>query len=295
MPTETWLWWMSLCAVSVFNVLAWSLATKKLALGSSLLRPSSWSITHWQVLLSLGYVLGCAYRSAFPVYDVQRLAIVDSWLSSVVVGRTVATVAELCFAAQWAILLHSIGRRYASTTAITVSQWIVPMIVVAETFSWYAVLTTSNIGHVVEETLWGACAAMLVASLVYVWPRANRSDRPLLAVACVVGAGYVVYMFWVDVPMYWARWILDESRSHPYLDLAQGLTDVSNRWLVSHHWHDWKSEVVWMSLYFSVAVWLSISLMHVAHAMGARTAAVNTAPEGQASQKFLHHHLESPQ
>ena len=31
----------------------------------------------------------------------------------------------------------------------------------------------------------------------------------------------------------------------------------------THRWDDWKSEVVWMSLYFSVAVWLSIGLAHV--------------------------------
>jgi hypothetical protein len=37
---------------------------------------------------------------------------------------------------------------------------------------------------------------------------------------------------------------------------------ASQRRVVSHHWHDWANEVVWMSLYFSVAVWLSIALVH---------------------------------
>ena len=31
---------------------------------------------------------------------------------------------------------------------------------------------------------------------------------------------------------------------------------------MSHRWQDWKNEVVWMSLYFSVAVWISIALVH---------------------------------
>jgi len=44
--------------------------------------------------------------------------------------------------------------------------------------------------------------------------------------------------------------------------LAQGVLDVSGRWVVSHRWEDWKSEVAWMTLYFSVAVWLSIALVH---------------------------------
>jgi hypothetical protein len=32
--------------------------------------------------------------------------------------------------------------------------------------------------------------------------------------------------------------------------------------VVSHRREDWKSEVAWMTLYFSVAVWLSIALVH---------------------------------
>ena len=47
-----------------------------------------------------------------------------------------------------------------------------------------------------------------------------------------------------------------------YLSLVQGLLDVSGRWVVSHRWEDWKSEVAWMTMYFSIAVWLSIALVH---------------------------------
>jgi hypothetical protein len=32
--------------------------------------------------------------------------------------------------------------------------------------------------------------------------------------------------------------------------------------VVSHRLEDWKNEIAWMSLYFSVAVWLSIALIH---------------------------------
>ena len=138
----------------------------------------------------------------------------------------------------------------------------VPLIAVAETCSWYSVLTTSNLGHVIEETLWGACAALLVVSLVHIWPRSARRMRPLLAFWCVAGLTYVTFMFVVDVPMYWSRWLADEASGRHYLSLAQGLLDVSGRWVVSHRWEDWRSEVAWMTLYFSVAVWLSIALVH---------------------------------
>jgi hypothetical protein len=125
------------------------------------------------------------------------------------------------------------------------------------------VLTTSNLGHVFEETLWGLCAAALVASLLLVWPRCNRELKPALAAAATVGVAYVFYMFQVDVPMYWTRWLAESAHSQVPLTLAQGLLDASQRWTVTHRWTDWQAEVVWMSMYFSVAVWLSISLIHL--------------------------------
>jgi hypothetical protein len=146
------------------------------------------------------------------------------------------------------------------------------MIVCAELCSWHAVLTTSNLGHVFEESLWGLCAAALVSSLLLMWPRCKRELRPALAAAAVVGVGYVVYMFQVDVPMYWTRWLAEAEQQRVPLTLAQGLIDASGRWTVSHRWTDWQSEALWMTLYFSVAVWFSISLIHVAARLGAGAA-----------------------
>lgn len=271
MDTDTLAWWSFLCGVSALNAVAWAVSAKRLHQQSAALSAEAWSLMKWQMLLSAGYVLGCGYRSVFPVFDVQRQVLIDSWLSSVIVGRSVATVAELCFAAQWALLLRSVANTCHSPVARKVSHGIVPMILVAEMCSWYAVLTTSNLGHVLEESLWGFSAAMLVASLVFLWLRSDRALRPMLLGTGILGLSYVLYMLHIDVPMYWNRWLHDEGQGRQYLDIAQGLADVSSRWVVSHHWDDWKSEVVWMSLYFSVAVWLSISLMHVsARVLGQR-------------------------
>jgi hypothetical protein len=54
----------------------------------------------------------------------------------------------------------------------------------------------------------------------------------------------------------------DEASGRHFLSIAQGLRDTSERRVVSFRWDDWKSEVAWMSLYFSVGVWMSISLIH---------------------------------
>ena len=262
MQTETLVWWSGLCAVSALNLLAWAASAARVRRGQPGLPDDVQAVARLQLLLSGIYVLGCGYRSVLPVFDVQRLCLVDSVFSSVAVGRSVATLAELCFAAQWALLLRSMARATGNTLGLRISQLLVPLIVVAELFSWRAVLTTSNLGHVVEESLWGLCGAFVAAGLLLMRPQCAAQLRPLVASVAAASLGYAVYMFGVDVPMYWARWVADEAQGRPYLDVWQGLADASGRWVVSHRWEDWKSEVLWMSLYFSVAVWFSIALIH---------------------------------
>lgn len=245
-------WWFFLCAVAVINIAAWLLSAFTEAIAARRL----------QLVLSGGYVFGCAFRSFFPVYDIQRLCLVDSWLSSVLAGRSVATVAELCFAAQWALLLHENARATGSEAARRVAFTIVPLIALAEVFSWYAVLTTWNLGHVVENSLWGISGALVLVGMRAIAPRLSASRTPMLAAWGFAGVVYVTFMFLVDVPMYWSRWLADQASERGYLSLAQGVLDASACKLVSFRWEDWKSEVTWMSLYFSVGVWASISLIH---------------------------------
>jgi hypothetical protein len=276
MTNAVLLWWFLLCVVSAFNVLALSYSARLLRQKQGQLAAEVYASRRLQLLLSAGYVLGCAYRSALPVFDVQRICLFDSWLSSVVVGRSVATVAELCFVTQWALLMREVSQVTRSSHARIAALSVLPLIAVAEVCSWYSVLTTSNIGHVVEESLWGVAAALLVANLLSLWPSANARLRRLLLAMCLTGSAYVAYMFLVDVPMYWARWVADEAGGRHYLTLSAGLQDTSGRWVVSQQWQTWKSEVVWMSLYFSVAVWLSIAFIHAPALQRHRSGAVIT-------------------
>lgn len=263
MSIELQLWWGFLCAVSIANLLAWLWSADRLRRVDPTETAEQRRWRSWQWALSGGYVLGCGFRSLWPVFDVQRQVLVDHWLSSAAVGRSVATVAELCFAMQWALVLRTATRTAGSPAGEAVARLIVPLIVVAEACSWTAVLTTSNLGHVLEESLWGLSAALFVAGLVSIRPRVDASLRPLLRLWAGAGVAYVLYMACVDVPMYAMRWLADEAAGRGTLTLAQGWADASARRVVSHRWDDWRSEVVWMSLYFSVAVWLSIALVHL--------------------------------
>jgi hypothetical protein len=255
-------WWTVLCAVSVVNICGLRLSAAALARRQHTVEPDVYRFQRWQLVLSAVYVLGCAFRSVLPRADVQRMGLVDSWLSSVMVGRSVATVAELCFMLQWALLLNLIARDARSRVGVTISWLLVPLIVAAETCSWYAVLTTSYIGNAIEESIWAISATLLIVSGLALWSRCRRGVRPYLAAALVLGLAYVTFMATVDVPMYVTRWLADEASGRTYLSLSQGVADVWSRRYVSFEWDAWQTEVPWMTLYFSVAVWSSIALVH---------------------------------
>ena len=66
-----------------------------------------------------------------------------------------ATVAEVCFAAQWAIVLHLLGRMTGVETTLNAAWVIVPLILIAECFSWHAVLTRNYLGNSIENSMGG--------------------------------------------------------------------------------------------------------------------------------------------
>src|ERR1700683_489995 len=103
-------WWSLLCAVGALNIAAWGVSAVALNRRQTVMSAEAYNARRWQLLLSAAYVFGCAFRSAFPVFDVPRLCVIDSWLSSVMVGRSIATIAELCFVSQWALMLREISR-----------------------------------------------------------------------------------------------------------------------------------------------------------------------------------------
>src|SRR5262245_49373872 len=87
----TFRWWQFLCGVSVANILAWSLAAWGLSRHAD-------AYQFRQLALSGLFVAACAFRSVLPRVDVERMCLWDSPLSSVFLGRAVATIAEICFA-----------------------------------------------------------------------------------------------------------------------------------------------------------------------------------------------------
>ncbi len=200
------------------------------------------------------------FRSFLPRADVQRICLFDTWLSSVVVGRSVATVAEICFAAQWAIILYQLGTITGADTTLNAAWVIVPLILIAECFSWYAVLTTNYLGNAIENSIWALAFFIVGTGICRLLAEFDGPVRVVLAMSIVGIAGYLAFLITIDVPMYLSRWRTEGAGGGKLLKPFEGLRDVSTRWVVTHELAEWKNEIPWMSLYFSIAVWASLAL-----------------------------------
>jgi len=254
-------WWGLLTVVSVANIAGWFFVYRELhdqPVGN--LDLGGTPNIELMLLLCAGYVFGCAFRSVLPRADVQRICLFDTWLSSVVVGRSVATVAEICFVAQWAIILHQLGTITGADTTLNAAWVIVPLIVIAECFSWYAVLTTHYLHNAIENSLWAVAFFIIGVGLCRLLPEFDGPARVVLAITVVGIACYLAFLVMVDVPMYLGRWRAGLADGSPLLKPLEGLRDVSTRWVVTHDLAEWKDEIAWMSLYFSAAVWASLAL-----------------------------------
>jgi hypothetical protein len=257
-----------LTLVSAINIAAWFslyhfLETPRAGgLGSA-------SGVELMLFLCAAYVFGCAFRSFLPRADVQRICLFDTWLSSVIVGRSVATVAEVCFAAQWAIILHQLGTMLGADTALNVAWLIVPLILIAECFSWHAVLTKKYVGNAIENSIWALTFFIVAVGLCRLLPEFDRAIWAALVMAIIGIAGYLAFLATIDVPMYLARWRAELANGSRPLSPLEGLRDASFRWVVTHDIAEWKDEIAWMSLYFSAAVWASLALCVCYSACGA--------------------------
>jgi hypothetical protein len=254
-------WWRFLTLVSGVNIAVWFFLYRTLQEPRA---GASTSEINLMLLLSAAYVFGCAFRSLLPRADVQRICLFDTWLSCVMVGRSVATVAEICFAAQWAIILHQLGTMTGAQTTVTVAWMIVPLIVIAECFSWHAVLTKNYLGNAIENSIWAVCFFIVGIGLCRLLPEFAGPVGVALVIAIIGIAGYLVFLATIDVPMYLTRWqaknqVESADRIGPLRPL-EGLRDASVRWIVTHDIAEWKDEIAWMSLYFSAAVWASLAL-----------------------------------
>ena len=248
-------WWHALCALAALNVCAW--------LGIWLFGPARDTYSTLQLTLSGAYVFVCAYRSILPRVDLERRVVVDSVVSSIFLGRSAATIAEVCFGVQLGLLIYELGA-YAGLPGVQETAWVVTLCtVLAQGFCWHSILTLNHITQAVESLLWALGFSWMTALLIVVAMDTGGVVHALALAGVLASSTFVVYVLFFDVPLYLRRFNKARAHGQRYLSVQQGLRDAWFRREPDHSWDNWRADALWLTPYFSVGVWISMALVFV--------------------------------
>lgn len=251
---KTFLWWRFLCITAIINIAIWLWALS--------VHIEAQNFSSLQLILSGCYVLVCAFRSFLPRIDLERYCLFDTPLSSILLGRSLATFAEICFSIQLAILIYDLGVSIEVPLVTTLALCLVPIIIIAQIACWYAALTLNHFWHGIEEALWVLMILLAAVCLVCGIVILSGPLQLILGIGLLACAGAAWVMLFIDIPMYFSR-----NRKHrnkqPFLNVAEGIRDAGTRRVQTSQWKVWKHEVLWISTYFTFGVWLSIGMIFV--------------------------------
>lgn len=251
----TYVWWKFLCFTAVINIGIWMVAIW--------MRSDMQNFSYWQPVLSGLYVSICAFRSFLPRIDLERYCLIDTPLSSVTLGRSFATIAEVCFSIQIAILIHDLGTMLGSSAIITTSYTIVPIILIAQASCWYATLTLNHIWHAAEEFAWVVMITLAGSCLFIGYTELSGVYQWIMAIGLLSCLGSAYIMLFIDIPMYFSRTKESAASGIKYLTVNQGIQDALSRRIQTSDWNVWKKEALWITPYFTFGVWLSIGMVLV--------------------------------
>lgn len=218
-------------------------------------------------VLCVPMVLVCGFRAWFCEDYASRDVWYDSPLNSILLHRCLAMVAELCWIGQASLAFATVGGglpknggRYKAAAV-----WLFACIAVAECCSCAGTVTTNRVFFLAEESAWvvgftvflpfAIGLARAVPGDSAAWASAKTFARIISLCACV----YVPWGWLSDLPSNYEAWQKDKG-THPYFGLKAGLEDAVHTRHENRTMGAWGHKLLWMTVYFSAAVWSSIAL-----------------------------------
>lgn len=242
------IWWLSLTLISVLNIII---------LSSQYKNTKNLSI----FVMAFIYIIVNAIRAIWPRIDIERICFFDANISTPLVGRFLATIAELCYIGLFIITLKlfiSTSKDFDKYSIILNLIFIV--ILIAEILSWCGCLTKKQLFNAFEESLWGFSAVViLIISLLTYKEINNKKIKNYLLTISLCLLIYITFMVLVDIPMYIKRdkiEIIDKNTS-----LDEQIKDMSKCNTISKDYNTWKEDIPWLSGYFSLGSWSAIILL----------------------------------
>lgn len=260
------LWNKSLTILSIFNVLL---------ITSYLLIKKPTGLQKTLTYLLMIYIYVCAFRGIWPRIEDIKLCAFDNKISTPILGRITATVAELSFIKFLVLITGTILTNFYNTQGkisaikhlMFANGLIFPAILVAQVVCWVGIITTDPSWNALEESIWSlfAITKLLIYAILYFiiigikLPTFQTSMVKTAIPFIFIGLlSYVGFMLIVDVPMYMKR---AKKHNGKYLSFIQGLKDLLKCKKVTLSYQTWKEEIPWLTMYFTITIWFSFGIL----------------------------------
>ena len=222
------------------------------------------------ILVSI-YVLVCGIRGIFPRIEDSKLCFYNNYISMPLIGRSLATIAELSFTLQFVLITQKILKyvsKFIQHASIlqNINSMLFPLIAIAQFSCWVGIITTDTSWNAIEESIWTlfGLAKILIYIFIYCGIKNITNNKKInhikyLAIPLILGVVvYTLFMISVDVPMY-----VKKAKKHngKYLGFFEGLKQLTKCKITTMSYKRWKEEIPWLTSYFTFAVWFSLALL----------------------------------
>ena len=227
-----------------------------------LIIPQFWFL-NWANKYARYFYINCLIRGFFPRIDVSRTCFFGGFISSVIVGRTLATVGELSlvicvqdYIKQNLLVYrryqrHSFMSVFIITILVLINYLVFFLAVLAEIYSWTSVIYRDNTYHIYEESIW---LTMGVYTFIMSWFFRESIPRDknikFNNQMCIITLFYIIYMLLIDIPRYQQR-ALDQA---PPTSFNTGFWELFECQKISQDFKDYA--VSFHLLYFGIAPYI---------------------------------------
>lgn len=220
------------------------------------------------------FTITCAVRSIYPRCDSTGFCIHKNSISTPIVGRSMATFAEISFG----ILIVKIVNIFLNSTNEKINNQnlnnllnfnnislILPII--AQVFCWIGITTKNSLYNCIEESLWtlfGFSKFYTLIKLINIIGDNNdfklRNIKNVSKYGAVFCFLYILFMIIIDVPMYFKRYYNDIKNKKKFLSFKDGFKTLFNC-KKNLDFNIWKKEIPWLTFYFTFVVWVTFYIL----------------------------------
>lgn len=270
-------WWTFLIIISIFNILFISIYAFTHTLNTKQL-----------ILFGFAFIFSivCAIRAFYPTKYTEKTCFLKTKYYTPFVIRILATIAEIVYILLFVYVFIYIINIIKNITRINLNYLkkyiyiVIPIIVLAEVFSWLGSITEYQLWNVSEEILWLITSIMLIVISIFILNNIKnikstkiKSIYYLLSGIVPLATIFATFLIVVDIPMYVKRWIkgeqleakplqqiFNEFKNKHRKNFDNNIKDFRQCRKVDKSLNTWKEEMPWLTGYFTIGVWSTFVL-----------------------------------